>query len=178
MVGLGLVPKYVPKEELGFVLCVGGGLPLTILLIPFTKFLARYMAQGEYGKVKALLRDMFVLTAIIFVVVSAGVRLTTMIFLPTLGLSEYFVIRLRLSDIESAGHYMGSQFAEIVFPLVQTSRRYCSRWSANGCDWRTDSSTFGESARNDTDADTPKTRKYMQSKMDCKTTINALLFSA
>ena len=241
VVGLGLVPKYVPKEELGAVLplaSVGGmiGLPLTILLIPFTKFLARYMAQGEYGKVKALLRDMFVLTAIIFVVVSAaswffmplvfermrvengslsmliilsgiigalapifssalqalkkfsvmsvtgvvsaGVRLATMlVFLPIRGLSGYFVgqitpnlfnmgvaffalrrhlgrgvrlqpyqrvdgramlrytawvafimicgvtmttaenfvIRQRLPDIESAGYYMVSRFAEIVF---------------------------------------------------------------
>ena len=51
-VGLWLVPRYVPQEELGAVLPllqVGGtlGLPLTILLGPFTKFLNTYATRGE-----------------------------------------------------------------------------------------------------------------------------------
>lgn len=71
-VGLWLVPKYVPQSELGALLPlaqVGGvlGLPLTILLVPFTKFLNTYATHGEYGKVKRLLRDVFVLAALIFV---------------------------------------------------------------------------------------------------------------
>lgn len=71
-VGLWLVPKYVSQEELGAVLPltqVGSvlGLPLTILLIPFTKFLNTYATRGEYGKVKRLLYDMFVLSVILFV---------------------------------------------------------------------------------------------------------------
>ncbi|MEI6647764.1 MAG: hypothetical protein WCP12_17135 [bacterium] len=74
-IGLWLVPKYVPQEELGAVLpltSIGGliGLPLTILMIPFMKFLTKYMAQEEYGKVKALLRDVFVLSSIILLMFS------------------------------------------------------------------------------------------------------------
>jgi O-antigen/teichoic acid export membrane protein len=74
-VGLWLVPEYIPQKELGAVLplvsLVGVlGLPLTIIMIPFMKFLTKYMAQEEYGKVKALLRDVFVLSGIILLLVS------------------------------------------------------------------------------------------------------------
>jgi len=71
-IGLWLVPKYLPPSELGAVLPltqVGSvlGLPLTILMIPFTKFLNIYATRGEFGKVKCLLRDVFVLSAVLFV---------------------------------------------------------------------------------------------------------------
>ena len=74
-IGLWLVPKYVPQEELGVVLplvSIGSllGLPLSILMIPFMKFLTKYMAQDDHGKVKTLLRDVFVVTGITFLVVS------------------------------------------------------------------------------------------------------------
>ena len=75
VIGLWLVPKYVPKEELGALLPLASigsllGLPLTILMIPFMKFLTKYMAQEEYGKVKSLLRDVFILAGVTFLVVS------------------------------------------------------------------------------------------------------------
>jgi len=71
-IGLWLVPQYVPKEELGALLPLASigsllGLPLTILMIPFMKFLTKYMALEEYGKVKSLLIDVFILTGITFV---------------------------------------------------------------------------------------------------------------
>lgn len=70
VVGLYLVPKYVPQQELGAVLPltkVGAvlALPLAILLIPFKKFLNTYATHGEYGKVKQLLLDMFVLSSLL-----------------------------------------------------------------------------------------------------------------
>ncbi len=70
-IGLWLVPRYVPQNELGAVLPlaqVGGvlGLPLAILLVPFTKFLNTYATRGEYGKVKRLLRDVFILSLLLF----------------------------------------------------------------------------------------------------------------
>ena len=73
-IGIWLVPKYVPQSELGAVLplmSVGGllGFPLVALMIPFMKFLNKYMALGEFGKVKRLLRDTFLFAAIIFVIV-------------------------------------------------------------------------------------------------------------
>jgi len=77
--GLWLVPKYVPQEELGAVLPlaqVGGvlGVPLAILLLPFGKFLNVYAAQGELGKVKSLLRDVFLLAAVFGIGITVGAR--------------------------------------------------------------------------------------------------------
>ena len=74
IVGLFLVPKYVLQEELGAVLplaSVGSllGLPMTILSIPCMKFLNKYMAKEEYGKVKRLLFDIFAFTGFIFIVI-------------------------------------------------------------------------------------------------------------
>lgn len=74
-IGLWLVPKYVPQNELGALLPLASfgsllGLPLTIIMIPFMKFLTKYMVQEEYGKVKALLRDVFILAGVTFVIVS------------------------------------------------------------------------------------------------------------
>ena len=79
VIGIWLVPKYVPQSELGAVLplaSVGGllGFPLIALMIPFMKFLNKYMAQGEFGKVKRLLRDTFMFTGGIFVVASLVAR--------------------------------------------------------------------------------------------------------
>lgn len=72
-VGLWLVPKYVPQNELGAVLPllqVTGvfGLPISILVITFTKFLNQYKTQGEDGKVKSLIRTFwgFAVGAILF----------------------------------------------------------------------------------------------------------------
>jgi O-antigen/teichoic acid export membrane protein len=74
-VGLWLVPKYVPQEELGAVLPLTNigsllGLPLMILMIPFMKFLNKYMTHCEYGKVKKLLRDVFVFSGLLFLFIS------------------------------------------------------------------------------------------------------------
>ena len=75
VIGLWLVPQYVPQNELGALLPLSSigsllGLPLTILMIPFMKFLTKYMAQEEYGKVKSLLRDVFILAGITFLLIS------------------------------------------------------------------------------------------------------------
>ena len=65
-VGLWLVPKYVGQEELGAVLPllqVSGvfGLPISILVLVFMKFLNRYKTNGEDGKVKSLMRTFWLL---------------------------------------------------------------------------------------------------------------------
>ena len=78
-VGLWLVPKYVPQEELGAVLALTNfaavfGLPITILVTVYTKFLNRYQALNEFGKVKSLLR-WFICASAVFVVVSSLVSL-------------------------------------------------------------------------------------------------------
>lgn len=70
-VGLYLIPKYVQQEELGAVLPlaqVGNtlGLPLTILMMTFTKFLNTYAMRDEYGKIKSILRDVFLFATVMF----------------------------------------------------------------------------------------------------------------
>ena len=63
-IGLWLVPRYVPQSELGAalpLLQIGSafGLPLAILIIPFSRWLTIYASRGEYGKVKRLLSIAF-----------------------------------------------------------------------------------------------------------------------
>lgn len=78
VVGLWLVPKYVPQEELGAVLpltqfATTFGLPISILVVVFTKYLAQFRAKGELGKVKSLLRWFlgFVMVASLLTIVIA-----------------------------------------------------------------------------------------------------------
>ena len=78
-VGLWLVPKYVPQEELGAVLPLLQvtsvfGLPISILVFTFTKFLNEYHTKGEAGKVKALIRAFWGWT-VVAVVVGTGAAL-------------------------------------------------------------------------------------------------------
>ena len=68
-VGLWIVPKYVPMEELGAVLPLTSvvsviGIPLSIVAIPFLKFIAVFAEKKEFGKAKALIRDTFIGTGI------------------------------------------------------------------------------------------------------------------
>lgn len=63
-IGLWLVPRYVPPEELGAALPLiqaGGmfGLPLAILVVPFSRWLTIYATRGEKGKIKRLLSIAF-----------------------------------------------------------------------------------------------------------------------
>jgi O-antigen/teichoic acid export membrane protein len=78
-IGLWLVPKYVPQEELGALLPlaqVGSVLafPLSILAVVFIKYVNLFAVRGEYGKVKSLLRDVFCLAAIFFFAVMLYAR--------------------------------------------------------------------------------------------------------
>lgn len=64
-VGMWLVPKYVPQEELGAVLPLMSfvgfiGLPLSLITIPFLKFITVFVDKGEFGKAKSFVRDVFV----------------------------------------------------------------------------------------------------------------------
>ena len=68
-VGMWLVPKYVPQEELGAVMPLMGfvgliGLPLSLISIPFLKFITFFADKQEYGKAKSLVRDVFIGVAV------------------------------------------------------------------------------------------------------------------
>ena len=73
VIGIWLVPKYVPMQELGAVLpllsIVGiVGLPFAVVTTPLTRFLAVYSKNGELGKAKAMFRDAFVASAALLLV--------------------------------------------------------------------------------------------------------------
>jgi len=73
VLGIWLVPKYVPMQELGAVLpllsIVGiVGLPFAVVTTPFIRFLAIYSKNGELGKAKSMLRDAFVASAALLLV--------------------------------------------------------------------------------------------------------------
>lgn len=64
-VGMWLVPKYVPQEELGAVLPLMNfigfiGLPLALMTTPFLKFITVFVDKEEFGKAKSFVRDVFV----------------------------------------------------------------------------------------------------------------------
>jgi len=69
-VGLWLVPKYVSQQDLGAVLPLSQfvnliGLPLGLVAVPFMKYLNVYSERNELGKIKSLLRDVFVGTGVL-----------------------------------------------------------------------------------------------------------------
>ena len=60
VIGLWLVPKYVPQEELGAVLPLTQfattiALPITIAATVFTRYLTIFKTRNEFGKIKSLL---------------------------------------------------------------------------------------------------------------------------
>ena len=69
-IGVWLVPRYVPTEELGSLrplMQIGAllGMPLGLLIMPYIKLLNTHAALGEHGKVKALLRDAAIFAAVV-----------------------------------------------------------------------------------------------------------------
>ena len=76
-IGIWLVPRYVPQEELGAVLPLGQvaafvAMPLAILLTPYAKLLNVHAERGEPGKVKAMFRDASLLALAVLVLTLAA----------------------------------------------------------------------------------------------------------
>lgn len=79
VIGVWLIPKYVPQEELGALLPltqIGSALalPLSVFAITFLKYVNIFAARGEHGKVKSLIRDVFWLVGILFIIVMLYAR--------------------------------------------------------------------------------------------------------
>lgn len=78
LIDLWFVPQSVAKADLGAILPIVKGLnvlalPLAIIVVPFSRWLAIYMEQHELGKVKALLRTMLAGTAVAVMLMGAFV---------------------------------------------------------------------------------------------------------
>jgi hypothetical protein len=75
-IGLWLVPRYVPVDELGTLLPLTNvssmmALPLTLVAFPLLKFLTQYLQEGAFGKAKQILRDTLFLALGLFVILFA-----------------------------------------------------------------------------------------------------------
>lgn len=90
-VGLWIVPKYVPMNDLGAVLPLMSAagfvaLPFSVVSVPFMKFIAVFMEKKQYGKAKALIRDAVV----------GSVVFTAVVLLVSWAVLPMFFERLRL----------------------------------------------------------------------------------
>ena len=93
VIGLWLVPRFVPEGELGALLPIMNvatvyTLPLGVLLLPAPKFLNTFAAQGETGKARRLLRDVMLATGVY--------TLGMVVFIFWTG--DAILLRLRLED--------------------------------------------------------------------------------
>ena len=76
-IGIWLVPRHVPADELGAVLPLAQvatfvAMPLAILLTPYAKLLNVHAERGEPGKVKAMFRDAALLALAVLVLTLAA----------------------------------------------------------------------------------------------------------
>ena len=79
-IGIWLVPRYVPADELGAVLPLAQvatfvAMPLAILLTPYAKLLNVHAERGEPGKVKAMFRDASLLALAVLLLTLAATPL-------------------------------------------------------------------------------------------------------
>ena len=80
-IGLWLVPKFVPMDELGAVLPLGQfaatlALPISIFGMAFMKYVNILAVDGKKGQVKSLLRGVFLAAAIFLVLALIVARIT------------------------------------------------------------------------------------------------------
>lgn len=92
-VGLWLVPRYVEPAELGAVMPITSfanviALPATIFATTFMKEVDTLANRGEYGKMKSLMRGVFVGVGVLLVLSIIIARLTTPLFLNHIHIAE------------------------------------------------------------------------------------------
>lgn len=123
VIGVYVIPKYVPQEELGAVLPltkVGAllVLPLSILLLTFKKFLNKYAVHEEVGKIKRLLLDMFMLSAVL----SCAALLYARFFMP------FLFERMRVADGRLGILIVASGIIGVVAPVFSSTLEALKRF--------------------------------------------------
>ncbi len=93
IVGLWLVPKYVGPSELGAVMPLTSfagflALPVTIFAMAFMKEMTVLATNKEYGKLKSLMRGVFVGAGIFLVLALVTTKLTLPLFLKRIRVAE------------------------------------------------------------------------------------------
>ncbi len=124
-VGLWLVPTYVKPEELGAVLPLTNfaallGVPISVIVTTFSRQVTIFAAQGEYGKIKAMMRDVFLY---------AGVFSTLMILLANFLIPAVFE-RLRIDRGALGFVIIASTMVTTIAPIYPTALQALKKFNS------------------------------------------------
>jgi len=124
-VGLWLVPKYVGTTELGAVQPLTQfanflAIPITIFAMAFMKEMTALAARGEYGKMKSLMRGVF-LGAAIFLALALIISKFTL---------PLFLERIRVAEGSLGFLILAAAFTGAVAPIYQNALQALKRFKA------------------------------------------------
>lgn len=122
-VGLWLVPKFVDPTELGAVLPLTtfAGvvvLPVTVFTTVFTKEVNTLATNGEFGKMKTLIRSVFIAAGVFLAVAILGTKLVMPIFLERIRIQDG-----SLSILVIASSFIGC-VASVYSNVLQALKRF------------------------------------------------------
>ena len=123
VVGLWLVPKYVGPSELGAVMPLTSfagflALPVGIFAMTFMKEMTTLATNGEYGKMKSLMRGVFI---------GAGIFLILALVISRLVLPA-FLERIRIAEGSLGFLVIASAFVSTVSPVYQNALQALKRF--------------------------------------------------
>ena len=122
-VGLWLVPKYVGTEELGAVMPLTQfagvlALPVSVFAMTFMKEMTGLATKGEFGKMKSLMRGVFI---------GAGVFLILALVISRIVLPA-FLERIRVAEGSLGVIIVSSAFIGAVSPVYQNALQALKRF--------------------------------------------------
>ena len=123
VVGLWLVPKYVGPSDLGAVMPLTSfagflALPVTVFAMAFAKEMTTLATNGEYGKMKSLMRGVFIGAAIFLVFALVISRLALPLFLE----------RIRIPEGSLGFLILAAAFISTVSPVYQNALQALKRF--------------------------------------------------
>ena len=124
-VGLWLVPKYVPPSELGAVQPLANfanffAIPAAVFASTFRQEISNLAGRHEFGKMKSLMRGVFIATAVFFFVALVAVR----IVLPS------FLWRIRVAEGSLAVVILAASFVGTVSTIYTTPLQALKKFRA------------------------------------------------
>ena len=125
-VGLWLVPKYVDPSELGAVMPLGNfagliALPVAVFANTFRNEVSRLSIGQEFGKLKTLMRSVFIATAVFLFIAIIVARFTLPLFLE----------RIRIVEGSLGFVIITTSFITAVAPVFTNTIQALKKFSAN-----------------------------------------------
>lgn len=122
-IGLWLVPKYVGASELGAVMPLSSfagfiALPVSIFATAFMKEITVLAAHNEYGKMKSLMRGVFICAGIFLILA----LLTTRLVLPA------FLTRIRVGEGSLGILIVSTAFVGAIAPIYSNALQALKRF--------------------------------------------------